>query len=197
VFGAHEVAKIERGRYDLFATEFLAPRVAAGDRAIVQLNHPKTFRLNTESLKGSFDQIFDVLLSDLPKAGEAKKKFSDYGLDDFSPLRDVRASWVSGAVEPDRAVVAETLQNMAASMPQIRLMEVLLARGTEFSSEVPRNPSLVAGDEEGTLVRRTKVHSDYDYYLLHGCCTASAWRRLHPTTITTPTGAPATRVVPR
>ena len=169
VLGSHVLSKVERGRFDLFYGQYVADRVAAGDPIILQLNHPKTFRLDETSLKGSWDQIVGVPLTDIPKKGERKKKFNDYGLDDFPPMSTIRQSWIDGDAVPDQATIDATLKNLRdAAGPSLRLMEVLLARGNEFSTEVPRNPSLVAGDEEGTLVRRTKVHSDFDYYLLRG-----------------------------
>src|SRR5690606_32278133 len=88
--------------------------------------------------------------------------------DDFAPLSEVRGSWIAGEVMPDPAVVAETQRTIAAaSAPYARLIEVTLNRGTEFGSETPRNPSLTE-EEDGTIVRRTKVHTDWDYYLLQG-----------------------------
>ena len=54
MFGANALAKVERGRFDLLYGEFLPERAAAGDVVYLQLNHPKTFRLDDTSLKGSW-----------------------------------------------------------------------------------------------------------------------------------------------
>jgi hypothetical protein len=49
-------------------------------------------------------------------------------------------------------------------------MEVLLGRGTEIGGEARQNPSLVPNPDDpmGPMVRATRVHSDWDYYLLRG-----------------------------
>jgi hypothetical protein len=168
IYGAKAVSKVERGRYDLLYDGFLRDRRALGERPLLMLNHPRTFREHPEFLNGSWDQIFGVNLLDLPKAGERGKKFNDYGLDDFSPLKELLPSWIEGLAMPDEAAVAEGLQVVRKkSEPYARLMEVLVARGTEFGSETPQNPSLGV-DDQGEVSRRTRVHDDYDYYLLHG-----------------------------
>ena len=39
-------------------------------------------------------------------------------------------------------------------------------RGNEFGSETPQNPSVVPSKEDPLVMeRRTKVHTDYDYFL--------------------------------
>jgi phosphatidylserine/phosphatidylglycerophosphate/cardiolipin synthase-like enzyme len=167
VLGTSIPAKVERGRFDLLYDEFLPQRTAAGDRPLVLLAHPRTF--GPESvLEGAWDQIYGVSLSELPRSGERRQKFNDYGLDDYPPLSLVRESWIEGEALPDPAVVDETLVNMwEAGGPWVRLMEVTLGRGTEIGHENGQNPSLIE-DEFGELVRRTRVRSDWDYYLLRG-----------------------------
>jgi hypothetical protein len=168
VLGSSEIAKVERGRFDALYDEYLPARAAAGDRPIAMFNHPRTARMHEDSLNGSWDQVYGVNLSEVPKSGERKQKFNDFGLDDYAPLRDVRDEWIAGNWLPDAAVVDATLNQIAsASAPYLRLMEVTLGRGTELGSEAPRNPSM-SDTEEGGLERRTKVHTDWDYYLLRG-----------------------------
>lgn len=168
VLGANEPCKVERGAFDRFFGEFLPARAQLGETPLVMLNHPRTFRNHEDSLDGAWDQVFGVKLTDIPKAGERRQKFNDFGLDDFEPLRSVRDHWIAGEVEPDPAVVAETLAAIRdASAPYGRLMEVTVSRGTEFANDDPRNPSLTE-DETGAVERFTKVHDDWDYYLLHG-----------------------------
>ena len=167
VLGSSELCKVERGAFDQLFEEFLPKRVLDGDRPLVMFNHPRTFS-HHDSLEGNWDQVFGVNLQEIPRGGDRKKKFNDYGLDDFEPLRSVRQSWIDGDVDPDPQVVAETLETIrVASQPYARLMEVTVARGTELASEEPQNPSL-SEDEEGNVERYVKVHSDWDYYLLHG-----------------------------
>jgi len=109
-----------------------------------------------------------VNLLDLPKASERAQKFNDYGLDDFAPLSQVRAGWIAGEALPDEAIVHETLANLGrVSSPYARLMEVTLNRGNEFGTETAQNPSMTS-ELDGRIERRTKVHSDWDYYLLRG-----------------------------
>jgi hypothetical protein len=130
-------------------------------------NHPRTFASEEDSVEGNWDQLFGTPLTSVASASERKNKFNDYGLDDYSPLRELRESWLSGAVLPDPAVVDATLANVATSAaPYARLMEVTLGRGTELGGETPVNPSLVEVD--GQLVRRTRVESDWHYYLVRG-----------------------------
>lgn len=168
VLGSRAIAKIARDRFDLFYGEFLPGRAHAGDRPMIQLNHPRTFRRH-DSLNGSWDQIFDVNLMEIPKNGERNKKFNDFGLDDFEPLASARPDWLMGAALPDAAVVAATLENIRrAAAPYARLMEVTVGRGTELGSDQPVNPSLGTDPETGAITRFTRVHSDWDYYLLAG-----------------------------
>jgi hypothetical protein len=54
----------------------------------------------------------------------------------------------------------------------VRLFEVLVGRGTEFAGEARDNPSLTRDATTGAITRYTRVHSDWDYYLLHGFHTA-------------------------
>jgi len=173
IFGSRELAKIERGRFDLLYDEFLPAREAAGDLPFVQLNHPRTFRQQTASLDGNWDQVFDINLRDIPRAGERRQKFNDFGLDDYSPLREVLPSWVAGDALPDRAVVDATLGNVeAAARPYLRLFEVLVGRGTSIAGTDRENASLTLDATTNTVTRYTRVHSDWDYYLLHGFRTA-------------------------
>lgn len=168
VLGSRALAKVERGRFDLLYDEFLPARTRAGDRPLLVFNHPRTFRHHEGYLTGNWDQIFGVPLTDIPKAGQRDDKFNDYGLDDYPPLAEVREAWIAGEALPDPAVVHETLRNVeAASRPYARLMEVTVGRGKELGGEEPVNPSL-SETEDGRLERFTKVHSDWDYYLLRG-----------------------------
>lgn len=168
ILGSERLAKTERGRFDELYDSFLTERAFARDRPIVMFAHPRTFHGRSETLNGNWDQIFGVNLLDLPKASERAQKFNDYGLDDFAPMSEVRASWIAGEVLPDEAVVFETLANISrASAPYARLMEVTLNRGNEFGSETGQNPSMTT-ELDGTVERRTKVHTDWDYYLLRG-----------------------------
>jgi phosphatidylserine/phosphatidylglycerophosphate/cardiolipin synthase-like enzyme len=169
VVGSRAVAKTERGRFERFYGEFLPEREAAGDRPLVMLNHPKTFRTNQESLEGSWDMIFGVPLTDIPKASERGHKFNDYGIDDFAPLADVRESWISGQALPDPIIVDKTLAAVWASAgPFVRAMEVTLGRGTDLAGEVPENPSLVEDlSNPGAIIRRTRL-GDFDFFLTRG-----------------------------
>jgi hypothetical protein len=135
----------------------------------VVLAHPRTFGPDPSVLEGPWDQIFGVSLTELPRNAERRQKFNDYGLDDYPPLSQVRDAWLDGSELPDPAIVDETLANIwAASGDYVRLMEVTLGRGNEIGHELGQNPSLIEDDESGELVRRTRVHSDWDYYLLRG-----------------------------
>lgn len=168
VLGTSVPAKVERGRFDVLYDEFLPARAALGERPLVVLNHPRTFGRDDGVLDGAWDQIFGVPLTDIRRDGDRRQKFNDYGLDDYPPLSEVRDAWIDGHVLPDPAVVEATLANMwAASGSWVRLMEVTLGRGNEIGHEHGQNPSLVE-DEHGDLVRLTRVHSDWDYYLLGG-----------------------------
>lgn len=167
ILGTEALCKTPRGAFNQLYAEFLPQRRELGEQPIVMFNHPRTFRRHTETLDGTWDQVFDVNLSEIPKAGQRKKKFNDYGIDDFEPLASVRESWIEGVTEPDREIVDKTLVALAeASGPYARLMEVTLGRGTEFVGDEPRNPSL-SEDEAGNLVRFTKV-DDWTYYLSRG-----------------------------
>ncbi len=169
VMGTRTLAKVDTGAFDRLYDEFVKDRRAEGERPLVMFNHPRTFRHNEEFLNGSWDQIFGVRLSDLPKASEAKKKFNDYGLDDYAPLRDVLEDWIAGTAMPDEALVSATLRNVAAATADTaRLMEVTVARGTELGGHTPVNPSLSVDPETGEVSRFVKTHSDWDHYLLHG-----------------------------
>jgi HKD family nuclease len=168
ILGTTELCKAQRGAFDELFEDFLPGRAAAGESPLVMFNHPRTFRHHEDSLEGSWDQVFGVNLQEIPRAGDRSKKFNDFGLDDFEPLRSVRASWIDGSAEPDPAVVAETLANInEASSPYVRMMEVTVGRGTEFASEEPQNPSL-SEDEDGNIERFVKAHSDWDFYLRNG-----------------------------
>ena len=168
IFGSSKLAKVVRGQFDQLYDHFLPERVAEGERPLLMMNHPRTMRENEEFLTGSWDQIFGTNLLDIPNNSQRKKKFNDFGLDDYSPLREVLPSWIDGSAMPDKGVVDDTLENVrAASAPYMRLMEVTMARGTEFGDESSRNPSLTE-DEFGEVSRRVKVHTDYDYYLERG-----------------------------
>jgi hypothetical protein len=164
VLGSEDLCEVERGAFDVFWSDWLPSQTDP----VVILNHPRTFRHAEDALEGAWDRIFGVNLLEIPKAGERNKKFNDFGLDDFEPLRSVHASWIAGEVEPDPAVVSETLEAIrVAADPYARLMEVTVGRGTELDSDTPINPSLTELDD-GTVERFTKVHSDWDDYLLHG-----------------------------
>lgn len=168
IIGSSELCKVARGRFDLLYDGFLAQRAESGDRPLLQFNHPRTFRKHPDALNGNWDQVFDVNLSEIPKNGERTKKFNDFGLDDYPPLRDVHARWVNGELMPDPAVVSETLKNVEhAARPYARLMEVTVGRGKEIRHEAGQNPSLTE-TEEGGVERYTRVHSDWDYYLRQG-----------------------------
>jgi sugar-specific transcriptional regulator TrmB len=167
VLGAGEVAKVRRGRFDLFYDGYLRRRAGLGERPLVMLNHPRTFRVDEDSLAGNWDQIYGVPLTEIRNNSERRNKFNDYGLDDYPPLRDVRERWISGEELPDPEVVDATLLNLwSAASPYVRLMEVTLGRGTELAGEDPQNPSLV--DRDGQTERRTRVESDWHYYLTRG-----------------------------
>ncbi len=168
IFGTKQLAKVERGQFDELYDGFLPERQVAGERPLLMMNHPRTMRHNEDFLTGSWDQIYGVNLQDIPNNSQRKKKFNDYGLDDYSPLKELLPSWIDGSVMPDAAIVDQTLDTIRfASAPYMRLMEVTMGRGTEFGDETSRNPSL-SEDEYGNIERRTKVHSDFDYYLEHG-----------------------------
>lgn len=170
ILGSSELSKVERGRYDELYGEFLVEHARAGERVFVMLNHPRTFQNHEDVLDGGWDMVFGHNLLDIPKASERKQKFNDYGLDDFAPMVDVRQSWLDGAVMPDADTVDETWKTILYTAgDHIRLMEVTLNRGNEFGAEEPQNPSVVPSeDDPEVLDRRTKVHTDYDYFLTRG-----------------------------
>jgi phosphatidylserine/phosphatidylglycerophosphate/cardiolipin synthase-like enzyme len=173
IFGSKELAKLERGRFDLLYGEFLPGREQDGDRPMVQLNHPRTMREQTVSLDGNWDQYFDSALTDIPSQADREKKFNDFGLDDYLPLKLELPKWITGENLPDRAVVKQTLANVeAAGRPYVRLFEVLIGRGTSIAGETHENSSIMLDSATNTMVRRTRVHSDWDYYLLNGFKTA-------------------------
>ena len=76
-------------------------------------------------------------------------------------------------VMPDREVVKEGLAaiNQAAG-PYLRLTEVLVGRGNEIAGEQHVNSSMTTNFTTGVVERFTRVHSDWDYYLLNGFKTA-------------------------
>ncbi len=174
VFGSRELAKLEKGRFDLLYGEFLPGREHAGDTPVVQLNHPRTFRSpGNPSLNGNWDQVFDINLRDVTNDSDRAKKFNDYGLDDFLPLKTELPRWIAGDVMPDRETVRSTLAALEeAGRPYVRLTEVLVGRGTDIAHDRRENASLMLNSTTGQLERVTRVHSDWDYYLLHGFRTA-------------------------
>ncbi len=173
LFGSTELAKLERGRFDMLYDEFLPAREQDGDHPIVQLNHPRTFRQQTVSLDGNWDQIFDSNLRDIPNNSDREKKFNDFGLDDYAPLKEVLPAWIAGSAMADRATVVATLANVeAAGRPYVRLFEVLVGRGTSITGTNRENSSLTIDSTTNTVSRYTRVHGDWDYYLLHGFRTA-------------------------
>jgi len=169
VVGASAVAKTERGRFDLLYGKYLPEQERSGDRPLVMLNHPKTFRTDEAALEGNWDMIFGTSLLEIPKASERNNKFNDYGIDDFAPLKDVRDQWIAGAGLPDPVIVDKTLAAVwAAAAPYARVMEVTLNRGTDLASEMPKNPSIVESySAPGTFERRTRL-GDFDFFLTRG-----------------------------
>lgn len=168
ILGISRIANTERGRFDLLYQDFLPALEATGDQPILMFNHPRTFRIYQEALDGNWDQIFGVNLLDIPQSSQRRKKFNDYGLDDFAPLSEVHQSWIDGEAMPDEAIVAETLSNIwNLTQPYVRLMEVTPGRGSELGGEDFYNPSLSI-EEDGTMSRFVRVHTDWDYYLLNG-----------------------------
>jgi phosphatidylserine/phosphatidylglycerophosphate/cardiolipin synthase-like enzyme len=174
VFGSRELAKLERGRFDLLYDEFLPGRELEGDKPIVQMNHPRTFRdARNPSLNGNWDQIFDVNLRDITSDADRSKKFNDFGLDDYLPMKSELPRWISGEVMPDRETVRATLGAVElAARPYLRLTEVLVGRGNDIAHERRENSSLMLDSSTGQIARFTRVHSDWDYYLLNGFRTA-------------------------
>jgi phosphatidylserine/phosphatidylglycerophosphate/cardiolipin synthase-like enzyme len=169
VYGMRKPTKVERGRFDTLYDEFLPSRAFAGDRPMVLLAHPRTFPTDPENLVGNWDQIFGVNLAEIARGGERAQKFNDFGLDDYPPLSEVRPRWLSGEEIPDEQIVKETLLNVSrAAAPFARMMEVTLNRGNELGSEIPQNPSLTEDLTDSSPMRRTKAHTDWDYYLLRG-----------------------------
>ncbi len=169
VIGTRELSKVVRGDFSTFYEGYLPVRREAGDPAWVMFNHPRTFQYYEGVTNGSWDQIYGINLLEIESNSERSKKFNDYGLDDFLPLRDVRQSWIDGAAMPDPAVVSETLHNIAdLTSAHARLFEVTIARGSDLGSEEAQNPSLTVDEETNEVTRFVKVHSDWDYYLRHG-----------------------------
>jgi hypothetical protein len=172
VFGSKELAKMERGRFDLL-NDFLLDREHDGDHPVVQFNHPRTFRQQTVSLDGNWDQIFDIKLTDIPSQADREKKFNDFGLDDYEPMKSQLPAWIAGTSLPSHDIVNQTLANVeAAGRPYVRLFEVLVGRGTSIAGETHENSSIMLDSTTNQMVRYTRVHSDWDYYLLHGFKTA-------------------------
>ncbi len=168
IFGATELAKVERGDFETLYEGYLVAQSETGARPFIMFNHPRTFR-NHDLLLGQWDQIFGVNLLDIENNSDRNKKFNDFGLDDYEPLRSVRDSWIAGEAMPDEAVVQETMQTIVrVTEPYARLMEVTVARGSELASETPVNPSMTEDPETGAIGRFAKVHTDYDYYLRSG-----------------------------
>jgi len=174
VFGSRELAKIERGRFDTLYGDFLPGRELEGDAPMVQLNHPRTFRdARNTTLNGNWDQVFDVNLRDITSDADRSKKFNDYGLDDYEPMKSQLPRWIAGDLQPDRQTVRQTLSSVErAGRPYVRLFEVLVGRGTDIAHERRENASLMLDSTTGQLARYTRVHSDWDYYLLEGFRTA-------------------------
>ena len=174
VFGSAELAKLDSGRFDQLYGEFLPGRERDGDLPLLQLNHPRTFRsAGNTSLNGNWDQVFDVNLNQITSAADRGKKFNDFGLDDYEPMKSTLPRWLAGEAMPDRGTVDTTLAAVeAAARPYARLFEVLVGRGTDISGTTHENPSLSVNATTGQVERYTRVHSDWDYYLLHGFRTA-------------------------
>ncbi|HSD86791.1 MAG TPA: phospholipase D-like domain-containing protein [Kofleriaceae bacterium] len=173
IFGSKELAKLERGRFDQLFDDFLPGREQDGDHPLVQFNHPRTFRQQTVSLDGNWDQIFDVNLHDIPSEADRSKKFNDFGLDDYEPMKTELPHWLAGESLPNKDVVNTTLAAVeTAGHPYVRLFEVLVGRGTSIAGTQHENSSLMLDSTTNQIVRYTRVHSDWDYYLLHGFRTA-------------------------
>jgi hypothetical protein len=104
---------------------------------------------------------------------DREKKFNDFGLDDYLPLKAELPTWIAGDKMPDKSIVKQTLATVeAAGRPYVRLFEVLVGRGTSIAHENRENSSIVTNGTTGMLERYTRVHSDWDYYLLNGFKTA-------------------------
>ncbi len=174
ILGSKELAKLERGRFDQLYDEFLPGRELEGELPMVQFNHPRTFRnASNPSLEGNWDQVFDVSLRDIPNASDRARKFNDFGLDDYEPMKSELPKWIAGDAMPDRELVKQGLAAIErAARPYLRLTEVLVGRGTEISGESHENASLTTNFQTGVIERFTRVHSDWDYYLLNGFHTA-------------------------
>ena len=167
IFGTDTLVKVERGRFDTLFDEWLPQRVRDGERPLIQFNHPRTFRQNEESLSGSWDQIYGVNLQEIPNDSERARKFNDFGLQNYPPLKDVIDDWIAGDAMPDPQVVSETQRNIQkAAGPYLRLMEVTIGRGTDIAHEEGENPSWV--ERDGQPMRYTRVETDWHYYLLEG-----------------------------
>lgn len=168
IVGTTELCKVVRGDYQTFFEGYLVERTEAGERPMVQYNHPRTFR-TYDSLNGSWDQIFGVNLAEIPNDSDREKKFNDFGIDDYPPLENVLDSWISGESMPDEAVVEETHRSIQkVADPYIRLMEVTVGRGTSIAGTDSVNPSLGEDSETGEVERFHKAYTNWDYYLLNG-----------------------------
>ena len=167
IMGTEALAKVERGRFDLLYEEFLPAQRARGERPLLQFNHPRTFRQDPDLLTGNWDQAFDINLMEIPNNSQRTRKFTDFGLDDYAPLKDVRDSWIAGEAMPDQEIVRQTLHTIEeVTRPYLRLMEVTIGRGTDIAHEDGENPSWVTRD--GEPYHYTRVASDWHYYLLKG-----------------------------
>ncbi len=169
VFGASALAVVPRGRFDLLYGQFLPQRVAAGDRPVLMLCHPKTLPERPVTLEddgGNWDIPRPGDLAKVTKASSRQDKLDDYGLDDVGPLKDRRASLLAGSGDLDAATLHAALGALAeVTAPWARLIEVTLGRGAEIGGTEAQNPSLVT--EGGATVRQTRV-DDWHVYLLGG-----------------------------
>jgi hypothetical protein len=88
-------------------------------------------------------------------------------------MKTALPTWISGAAMPDPAIVKQTLANVeAAGHAYVRLFEVLVGKGTSIAGTDHENSSLDVDATTGAVTRYTRVHSDWDYYLLNGFKTA-------------------------
>lgn len=167
ILGSRALSQVERGRFDLLYEDFLPKRVLEGDRPVLQFNHPRTFSQNEGVLTGNWDQIFDVNLQEIPNNTQRSRKFTDFGLYLYSPLRELHQSWIDGEAIPNREVVYETMANLAeVTAPFARMMEVTIGRGTDIAHTHGENPSWV--ERDGEPWHYTRVEGDWHYYLLRG-----------------------------
>ena len=186
-----------RGRFDLLYDEFLPGREQDGDAPIVQLNHPRTFRSEgNTSLDGNWDQVFDINLRDIPNNSDREKKFNDFGLDDYEPLKSELPRWIAGEAMPDRRDrAATTLANVEARRPAVRaaVRGPRRPRQRDRGTRTARTPSLIARPHDRRRSCATRASTATGTTT---CSTASAPRRPRRTTTTSRTGAPATRRAP-